>query len=254
MPEMVGGGDFWVFGYGSLMWRPGFPFIESRPALLHGYHRSFCVYSRQWRGTCDRPGLVLGLMPGGSCRGIAFRVAQDKQQEVIDYLVERELGTCTKPTAPVINVEYCSASSDPAASMEMGGMQLHLCSQALLFQSAMVGEALCNQFGCKKDLLHKSSSTYAYVPLLLSISTDQEAVSAYTFVADEAHPFYAGELAIDDSARIIMGAQGKGGLNRDYLISTMRELEAHGFPEPSLHALLAVVEELTGIIESGSGI
>src|SRR3954452_8508036 len=68
------GTDLWVFGYGSLMWSPEFPFVERRQALLRGYHRRFCVYSHRYRGTPDRPGLVLGLDLGGSCRGIAFRV------------------------------------------------------------------------------------------------------------------------------------------------------------------------------------
>src|SRR5262250_1346335 len=67
--------DFWVFAYGSLMWRPGFAFLERQPALLRGYHRAFCVYSHHYRGTAARPGLVLGLDRGGSCRGRAYRVA-----------------------------------------------------------------------------------------------------------------------------------------------------------------------------------
>ncbi len=85
--------DFWVFGYGSLMWHPGFPHIEVRPALLRGFHRRFCIYSHRYRGTPERPGLVLGLDRGGSCRGLAFRVPSGEGEGVLDYLYEREMIT-----------------------------------------------------------------------------------------------------------------------------------------------------------------
>ena len=85
----------WVFGYGSLMWRPGFPFIERRGATLHGRRRSFCIYSVHHRGTYQRPGLVLGLAPGGACRGAAYRVAEGDWAEVHAYLMEREQPTET---------------------------------------------------------------------------------------------------------------------------------------------------------------
>lgn len=83
--------DFWVFGYGSLMWRPGFPYLECRPALLRGWHRAFCVYSHYYRGTPDKPGLVLGLDRGGACRGRAFLVAAEDGPAVCDYLHQREM-------------------------------------------------------------------------------------------------------------------------------------------------------------------
>jgi cation transport protein ChaC len=185
---MADADDFWVFGYGSLMWNPGFPHAAAVSALLRGYHRAFCVYSHHYRGTPDRPGLVLGLAPGGSCRGVAFRVPGTEEAAVRDYLDEREL------------------------------------------------------------------VTYAYVPKTLPVDIPMGTVDAYTFVADPEHRQYAGDLGVDRSAEIIMEARGVAGLNRDYLINTVRRLEKEGFTDARLHPLLKRIEYLTGIIEAGSGI
>ena len=81
----------WIFGYGSLMWNPGFAYIEKKPATLFGFHRSFCIYSHHYRGTHKFPGLVLGLDKGGLCQGIAFRVDRSEWLNVVSYLDEREL-------------------------------------------------------------------------------------------------------------------------------------------------------------------
>ena len=182
------GDDCWVFAYGSLMWNPGFPYLESCPALLRGYHRSFCVYSHHYRGTPEQPGLVLGLARGGSCRGIGFRVAHENTETVRAYLDEREL------------------------------------------------------------------VTYAYRARTLTMTIPKGTVRAYTYVADPKHGQYAGNLGVECSAEIIMRAEGCAGLNRDYLINTIRRLEAEGFEDRTLHELLARVSRLTGIIEAGGGI
>lgn len=86
-------GDMWVFGYGSLMWNPGFPHLRAKRAHIHGYHRDLCVWSWVHRGTRAHPGLVLGLDRGGSCVGIAHRVAGADRDAAITYLYERELVT-----------------------------------------------------------------------------------------------------------------------------------------------------------------
>src|SRR5258708_28238942 len=86
-------GDLWVFGYGSLMWQPGFEFIEQVRARLIGEHRALCVYSFDHRGTPEKPGLVLGLDRGGACRGIAFRIAAKRRNDTVQYLRSREQTT-----------------------------------------------------------------------------------------------------------------------------------------------------------------
>lgn len=86
-------GDLWIFGYGSLMRDPGFPHAAESPATVYGYHRAFCVWSHHYRGTPARPGLVLGLNPGGACKGRAFRIRVRDRAAVIDYLYRRELLT-----------------------------------------------------------------------------------------------------------------------------------------------------------------
>ncbi len=85
--------SFWVFGYGSLMWRPGFAYVRSYKALLRGWRRSLCVLSHVYRGSPERPGLVLGLDRGGACPGVAFEVDAALRETTIRYLRERELAT-----------------------------------------------------------------------------------------------------------------------------------------------------------------
>ncbi len=95
------GSVHWVFGYGSLMWRPGFAFEARHSATLYGRRRAFCIYSVHHRGTYERPGLVLGLAPGGSVRGTAYRVAERDWDETYAYLREREQPTETYVEARV---------------------------------------------------------------------------------------------------------------------------------------------------------
>ncbi len=82
---------YWVFAYGSLMWNPDFPFEEKREVRLHGYHRAFCIYSYHYRGRPGKPGLVLGLDRGGSCRGIGFRIHPADVAAVTEKLWRREM-------------------------------------------------------------------------------------------------------------------------------------------------------------------
>lgn len=86
-------GDFWVFGYGSLMWNPEFDYLRSETACLNDFHRCLCLWSVEYRGTPEQPGLVMGLDSGGSCMGRAFLISENNAPEIIAQLNEREMIT-----------------------------------------------------------------------------------------------------------------------------------------------------------------
>jgi glutathione-specific gamma-glutamylcyclotransferase len=108
-------GAFWVFGYGSLMWKPEFPFVKAEPALLRGWHRAFCVWSVHYRGTVEKPGLVLGLDRGGACRGRAFLIAPHHAADVANYLHEREMVTGVYEPR-YVTIELASGKKTSAAT------------------------------------------------------------------------------------------------------------------------------------------
>jgi cation transport protein ChaC len=108
-------GAFWVFGYGSLMWKPEFPFVKAESALLRGWHRAFCIWSVHYRGTAEKPGLVLGLDRGGACRGRAFLIAPKDAAEVARYLHEREMVTGVYEPR-YVTIELASGEKTSAAT------------------------------------------------------------------------------------------------------------------------------------------
>jgi cation transport protein ChaC len=166
--------DLWVFGYGSLMWQPGFEFIEQVPARLIGEHRALCVYSFDHRGTPEKPGLVLGLDRGGACRGVAFRVAPKLRGKTVEYLRGRE------------------------------------------------------------------QTTNVYREMLRSVwlgNEPRQRVSALTYVVDRGHVQYAGRLSLAEQLRLVQQGHGRSGNNRDYVLSTVRSIEAQGFRDEQLHRL-----------------
>jgi len=180
-------GDLWVFGYGSLMWRPGFDALERVPARLIGLHRGLCVFSFVHRGTPEKPGLVLGLDRGGMCRGIAYRVKAAKRDETIAYLRGRE------------------------------------------------------------------QVTSVYLETVRRIALEDEArrqVRALTYVVDRGHVQYAGRLSVAESVHYVRQGHGRSGANRDYVIETVRALEALGYRETDLHA---IAEQLSGNRSQASG-
>ena len=172
--------DLWVFGYGSLMWRPGFAFIEQVPARLIGEHRALCVYSFDHRGTPEKPGLVLGLDRGGACRGIAFRVAAGLRDVTVDYLRGRE------------------------------------------------------------------QTTHVYREVMRSVWLEDEArrrVSALAYVVDRGHVQYAGRLTLAEQLRCVQQGHGRSGNNRDYVLATVKSIEAQGFRDSQLHQLALMLHD-----------
>lgn len=177
LPGGCAEGEFWVFAYGSLMWRPGFPHLEEQPALVRGWHRAACILSVRYRGTPEVPGLVVGLDRGGACRGRAYRVAAAERAAVIAYLDSRELAT---------------------------------------------GVYRRRNLAC--------------------VLADGRQVTAYGYVADPAHPQYAGHYTTAEKVRVIRQGVGGEGRSRDYIANTIAQMDAMGIRDGQLHALLRVVD------------
>ncbi len=128
LQEWGGHQDLWLFGYGSLIWKPEFAFAERRPARVHGWHRALKMWSRINRGTPERPGLVLGLLSGGSCQGMAFRISQHEAGSVLARLWAREMVTavydprwlpCTTPHGPVSALAFTLSRKSPQHTGEL---------------------------------------------------------------------------------------------------------------------------------------
>ena len=166
--------DLWVFGYGSLIWRPGFEFAERVPAHIIGMHRSLCVYSFDHRGTPERPGLVLGLDFGGACRGIAYRVTARHRAATLAYLRGREQTTA-------------------------------------VYRELVRGAFLAE--------------------------TPERRVDALCYAVDRGHPQYAGRLSHDRQLQIVRQGHGRSGNNRDYVIETVKALEALHIIDHDLHVV-----------------
>jgi cation transport protein ChaC len=164
----------WVFAYGSLMWNPGFAAPQTQAARLPGWHRAFCIRSEHYRGTPALPGLILGLLPGGACRGMIHRLPADGYDRVRRYLWDREIlndGVYLESVRPVVRA-------------------------------------------------------------------DGTTVEALVYLANRRHPQYAGKLEQADAVRLIRQGIGVTGRNLDYLANTVAQLDAHGFHDAALHALL----------------
>jgi cation transport protein ChaC len=120
--------DLWIFGYGSLIWRPDFDFAERRPARVHGWHRALKMWSRINRGTPERPGLVFGLLTGGCCRGVVFRIPRDHGAGTLEKLWSREMATAVydprwltahTPQGPVRALAFTLSRKSPSHTGEL---------------------------------------------------------------------------------------------------------------------------------------
>jgi glutathione-specific gamma-glutamylcyclotransferase len=90
--EQAPPGPFWVFAYGSLIWKPAITTTDHRRAIAHGWHRSFCLRLTRWRGSAAQPGLMMGLKRGGSCKGVVHRIPDDVRRSFLVQLLRREIG------------------------------------------------------------------------------------------------------------------------------------------------------------------
>ena len=132
LTQWGGDRDLWVFGYGSLIWRPDFDFVERRAARVHGWHRALKMWSRVNRGNPQAPGLVFALLSGGSCRGMAFRIATDVGAATLAKLWLREMPTgvydprwldCTTPEGPVRALAFTLSRQSPNFTGELSDAQ-----------------------------------------------------------------------------------------------------------------------------------
>jgi len=123
LTEWGGHDDLWIFGYGSLIWRPEFDYVERRAAKVHGWHRALKMWSRINRGTPERPGLVFGLLAGGCCHGMVFRVPREEGRKVLALLWAREMKlavydpkwlTCQTTQGPVSALAFTLSKKSPS--------------------------------------------------------------------------------------------------------------------------------------------
>ena len=167
----------WVFGYGSLIWNPGFAFLQSEKALLRGAHRSLSIYSHRHRGTPETPGLVFGLSRGGSCLGVAFEVDANVWPEVFAYLQERE-----------------------------------------------------QDRGVYREAWRK-----------VTLASGRR-VEALTYLVDERHPQFAGDLDVAEQVRLVTHGAGQSGRNIEYVRNTAQHLLALGIEDTALLKLVAALD------------
>jgi cation transport protein ChaC len=152
--ELSAGDDLWVFAYGSLTWNPTFHFAERRRGRIHGYHRSFCLWSHVGRGSHDNPGLMLGLDRGGACAGALYRIAAADVEHESALLWSREM------MMPVYQARWLTARSEAGPVRAVGFVVDRACEQyaarlptaRLVAAMATASGALGSNFDYLRDL------------------------------------------------------------------------------------------------------
>lgn len=213
----------WIFGYGSLMWRPGFPFAVRARGRVHGLSRRLCVLSVHHRGTEERPGLVLGLDRGGVCDGMAYWVEARDLPDVLAYLKARELvnGVYREAHVPIRLSEMmaCGSSAEETGPVSTGvgdGSSVGVLDGAPPSGGPPFGD-----------------TTHCGMELAVGRS-----VRALTYIAERAHPSYRGGLTLGEQARVVAGARGRSGANIDYVLNTLAHLRTLGICDRDLERLM----------------
>ena len=150
--------SMWVFGYGSLLWNPGFEIDDKQIGLMHGYARSFCMRSIHHRGTSEHPGLVLALdeMQGASCEGVALRVKAGTEDETLAYLREREL-ISSAYLERILPVHLTSGEVVQAVTYVIDPEHVQYCHLELEEQAQVISSAVGDR-GPNTDYLHNTAS------------------------------------------------------------------------------------------------
>ena len=149
-------GDIWVFGYGSLMWRPGFEHAERADALLRGYRRRLCVVSRHHRGTAARPGLVMGLDRGGACRGVAYRVPEAAVPATLAYLDEREIAHYPVYRRSMVTVDLGGGRRQRAVTYTVDRREADYAGELTVEQQAAIVAGAHGLSGTNPDYLRQT--------------------------------------------------------------------------------------------------
>lgn len=156
----------WVFGYGSLLWNPGFSVARREVATLHGYARSFCMTSIHHRGSEEKPGLVLALdeVEGAHCQGLALAVATGEEEQTLAYLRERELISSAYLERD-LTVELASGEAVTAVTYVIDPHHVQYCGGMELEQQAQIIATAVGGRGPNTEYLYNTAEHLAEIGL-----------------------------------------------------------------------------------------